>query len=363
MAPTSKVDIEKFDGKNDFGLWKMKMLAHLGNMGFAKALEGADKLPASLTEEKKTEILDKAYNTLILSLNDKVLREVVKCKSAADIWLKLEALYMTKNLSNRLYLKAKFFTFKMAEGKDLQGHIDEFNKLIVDLENIEVEYEDEDKALVLLHSLPKSYETFVDILKHGRETISLDDVVGALRSKELQKKIQVKESSGDGLVVRGRSDKKEFKGRSGRSKSRDGKRSFKCYTCHEEGHMKRDCPKRNGTNGNNKGGDAAIAQADKGYESAEVLVVTTKHSDRQWIMDSGCSFHMTPNRGWFETFEENIGGDVLLGNNRPCKVIGIGTVRIKTHDGVEHILSEVRYVPDLKRNLISLGALDERGYS
>lgn len=47
MASTSKVDIEKFDGSNDFGLWKVKMLAHLGNMGLGKALDGSDKLPAT----------------------------------------------------------------------------------------------------------------------------------------------------------------------------------------------------------------------------------------------------------------------------------------------------------------------------
>ena len=54
----------------------------------------------------------------------------------------------------------------------------------MDLENIGFEYEDEDKALVLLHSLPKYYKHFVDILQHGRETISLEDVVGTLKSKE-----------------------------------------------------------------------------------------------------------------------------------------------------------------------------------
>ncbi|KZV20013.1 hypothetical protein F511_28913 [Dorcoceras hygrometricum] len=32
------------------------------------------------------------------------------------------------------------------------------------------------------------------------------------------------------------------------------------------------------------------------------------------------------------------------------------------HDGIERILREVRYVPELKRNLISLGALDQAGY-
>ena len=105
-------------------------------------------------------------------------------ESTKALWSKLESLYMTKSLSSRLYLKAKFFTFKMQEGQKLQNHIDDFNKLCLDLENIDIKYDEEDKALVLLHSLPRLYETFVDILKHGRDTLSLKDVIGALNSKE-----------------------------------------------------------------------------------------------------------------------------------------------------------------------------------
>lgn len=33
------------------------------------------------------------------------------------------------------------------------------------------------------------------------------------------------------------------------------------------------------------------------------------------------------------------------------------------YDGMEWILNNVRYIPELKRNLISLGTLDSNGYS
>ena len=62
---------------------------------------------------------------------------------------------MIKNRSSQLVLKGNFFKLNMVEGKDLRGHIDEFNKLVIDLDNIGnigVEYDDEDKALVLLYS-------------------------------------------------------------------------------------------------------------------------------------------------------------------------------------------------------------------
>ena len=40
----------------------------------------------------------------------------------------------------------------------------------------------------------------------------------------------------------------------------------------------------------------------------------------------------------------------------------IGSVQIKMFDGVIRKLNDVRYVPDLKKNLISLGILDASGY-
>ena len=55
-------------------------------------------------------------------------------------------------------------------------------------------------------------------------------------------------------------------------------------------------------------------------------------------------------------------GAVLMGNNVSCKLVGIGTVRIRMFDGVVRTLGDVIHVPDLKRNLISLSTLDAKGY-
>lgn len=41
----------------------------------------------------------------------------------------------------------------------------------------------------------------MDIMQHGRETISLEDVVGVLRSKEQKQKNEIDDNSGDGLMV------------------------------------------------------------------------------------------------------------------------------------------------------------------
>ena len=41
-------------------------------------------------------------------------------------------------------------------------------------------------------------------------------------------------------------------------------------------------------------------------------------------------------------------------------MIGIGTVRIKMFDGVVRDLTDVRYVPQMKKNMISVGAVESK---
>ncbi|KAH9684870.1 Integrase catalytic domain-containing protein [Citrus sinensis] len=99
---------------------------------------------SSLTPQQAAEIDKKARSTIILSLGDSVIREVARERTVADLWAKLERVYMTKSLANRLYIKKRMFTLKMAEGSSLEDHIDEFNKVCDTLEIIDEGLDDED---------------------------------------------------------------------------------------------------------------------------------------------------------------------------------------------------------------------------
>ena len=72
----------------------------------------------------------------------------------------------------------------------------------------------------------------------------------------------------------------------------------------------------------------------------------------EWLSDSGATFHVYPKREWFSTFENINGGIVFMGNDHTCQMVGIGTVRMKMFDGVVRELTEVRYVPTLRKNRI-----------
>ena len=51
-----------------------------------------------------------------------------------------------------------------------------------------------------------------------------------------------------------------------------------------------------------------------------------------------------------------------MGNDSACKTKGIGKIHLKMHDGAVRVLTDVRYVPNLKKNLISLGVLDSKDF-
>ncbi|KAK2986619.1 hypothetical protein RJ640_004375 [Escallonia rubra] len=61
---------------------------------------------------------------------------------------------------------------------------------------------------------------------------------------------------------------------------------------------------------------------------------------------------------WFVIHRLFDGGEVLMGNNVACKVVGIGLIQIRMHDGIVRTLTDVRHVPELRKNMISLGTLD-----
>ena len=106
---------------------------------------------------------------------------------------------------------------RMSEGAAIKGHIEEFNSIVMDLENVDIKIDDEDQALQLLCSLPPSYKHFRETLLYGRESITLKDVKAALFSKDIFDK-GLTGGSGEGqdleaFVSRGRPKEKSHNAR------------------------------------------------------------------------------------------------------------------------------------------------------
>ena len=196
---------------------------------------------------------------------------------------------MTKSLTNRIILKERFFGFHMDPGKNLEQNLDDFKKIAIALASVdEDKIGDESQSIILLNSLPDSYKEVKAAIKFGRKIITLDDVISALRSWELEIKT-VSKINGDGesLNVRGSQfNKNQNNNRSkSRSKSRNhGEKwwkSIKCYNCQEIGHTKRFYPRKYKRSKDQEETKGEVAVAEDGYDSAEVLIVSTSDTDRK----------------------------------------------------------------------------------
>nr|KYP53379.1 Retrovirus-related Pol polyprotein from transposon TNT 1-94 [Cajanus cajan] len=304
---STKYEVEKFTGQNDFGLWRLKMRALLVHQGLVDALAGEAKAENATVDEERKKMQEKAHSAIILSLGDKVLRQVSKEKTAAGIWSKLESLYMTKSLVNRLYLKQSLYSFNMNENKPVGEQLDQFNKLILDLENIDVTIDDEDQALLLLCSLPRAYSHFKETMLFGRDSVSIDEVQAAINSKELNERKEKKPTvNGEGLTAKGKTSKKYSKPDKKKPKSekqKDGGEStftIRCYHCKKEGHTRKVCPERLVNGGNKERGKHsanAVTVQDEGYELAEALVVSKDNSELGSIIYGLHKVHGSESRG------------------------------------------------------------------
>ncbi|KAG8490810.1 hypothetical protein CXB51_014017 [Gossypium anomalum] len=186
---------------------------------------------------------------------------------------------------------------------------------------MEVQYDKEDLGLILLCSLPPSYSTFRDTILYSRESLTVDEVYDSLTSYDKMKHLVVKpDSQGEGLIVRGRQDRNTDDDR-GRTQEKSS----------WEAANQREQPENSGE-----------ADVVEDYSDGELLVASVNDSkvSEEWILDSGCTFHMSPNRDWFTTYETVSEGVVLMGNNASCKIAGVGTIKVKMFDGVVRTLSD-----------------------
>ncbi|KAH9684519.1 Integrase catalytic domain-containing protein [Citrus sinensis] len=288
-----KIDVEKFDGKINFGMWRRKVMDALIQIDI-------DEVKYSVKDEE----------------------------CAVTLWRTLEEKYLVKSPENRLHAMSQVYGFRMKPGVSMHDHVSRFEKLLTDLKNLDEDIKDEVKAMILLHSLPEEYSHFVTTLIYGKSVIVFKDVCTALTSLEIRNNDKNSERASSEAL----------------------------------GHWRKDCPKAQKRD-EKKPAAANMARKDEGSDySLSITLAVYVGSLSEWILDTGATYHLCPIKEWFTDFRNLESGVVVMGNDQPCRTIGIGTIRLKIFDGMVRELKEVRFVPTLKKNLISMGALEAKGY-
>ena len=319
--------------------------------------------PAFEKTQRKTKAL------LVTSINSFSVHLITECQTPKEIWNKLKESFERNTVTNKLFLKQKFFSLKMKDQDSLDEHLRRMKEIADQLAAIKAPIPEDEHIVALLLSLPRSYNTLITALTTNGDELSLAQ---ALVSEE-EKRGLYKGKDGGGRVV---------KDETALQHEKTSREPIRCFGCGEESHVIRNCSKRRkGQHENqNKPGSsskhkAALADADgkKNEDSGgNVFVVgmIAAEGNSCWIIDSGASQHMTANRdllvNYFQFPEPE---PVALGDGRFVNAYGYRQADItmilgnKEKDQRKSILTKVIYVPKLATNPFSVRGATSRWYN
>ena len=88
----------------------------------------------------------------------------------------------------------------------------------------------------------------------------------------------------------------------------------------------------------------------------------SSHELNTWLIDIGCTSHMTKYLSIFTSIDRSVQPKVKLGNGEVVQAKGKGTIAISTKRGTK-IVTNVLYIPDLDQNLLSVAQILRNGYA
>ena len=96
-------------------------------------------------------------------------------------------MYEKPSANKKVHLMKKLFNLKMAENVSVAQHLNEFNTITNQLSFVEIYFDDEIRALIVLASLPNSWEAMRMAISNstGKEKLKYNDIRDLILAEEI----------------------------------------------------------------------------------------------------------------------------------------------------------------------------------
>ena len=118
------------------------------------------------------------------------MHNVEKEKTTMDLMKALSSMYEKLSANNKVYLMKKLFNLKKAEGTPIAQHLNKFNTITNQLSIVEIEFDDEVHALIILSSLPNSWKAMRMAMSNsaGKSKFKYDEIRDLILSEEVRRR-------------------------------------------------------------------------------------------------------------------------------------------------------------------------------
>eukprot|EP00253_Pinus_taeda_P031615 PITA_31615 len=298
------------------------------------------------------------------SIDKRLVAYISDLNTSKEIYDRLVSLFKVNDANQVLFLRNKLKEIKKGKDESMQAYFLRITEIRNDLLSIGEIITDREMALTTLGGLPSEWYVFRTTLLDNNVIPGFEE----LMARCIQEESRVEEQEmpmPKGHYARECPDRRNShqdndqnpshgNQRNGKSNSR-GKRSA--------GNQGRGQPFKKARNSRYESNTVDNKQ-DEYYLPAALSTSARSDSMGIWLIDSGASRHFT---GYKEALhnliEKETNLEIVLGDNMKYPVKGVGNVSLKLNQGNTIHLQDVLYVPDLKkRNLVSISAMEDKGY-
>ncbi|KAJ4710130.1 Retrovirus-related Pol polyprotein from transposon TNT 1-94 [Melia azedarach] len=411
---TSYLAVPMFTGEN-YQIWVVKMKSYLKSIRLWDAVEtGRDPPPLRVNptiaqmKQYEEELLkkDKALSVLHSALADHVFTGIMALETAKEVWDQLKE---QNEGSDRvkavrlLTLKREFENLKMKEAETIKVYSSKVMELVNQMRLLGEVIEQHKIVEKMIISLPEKFEAKVSAIEesHDLKKLTVVELISKLQVQEQRTSVR-SESQTEGAFqakhssrsFNSKDDKRVFGDKSHRGKVVEaeqrelGKGRFppcshckktnhhetscwkkaQCRVCKKIGHiakyykLKRQQNQHFSPQQTDQKQQANVMEEKQPEDHIFMAVLSSEAPDKHsWLLDSGCTNHMTSNSEYFSTLDTTIRVPVRLRNEDVIESAGKGTISIPTSKGIKFI-NDVLLVPNLDQNLLSVGQMMHKGY-